>query len=91
MIGLDVLRFNATDHSLSYRQKYDVEMIRQHVCCWRHRVFGRWLCHSDILVGFCDIAICITYIILEMWANAQRDGRPAEYRRRALFNAAKFG
>jgi len=28
---------------------------------------------------------------LEMWANAQRDGRPAEYRLRPLFNAAKFG
>jgi len=23
-----------------------------------------------------------------MWANAQRDGRPAEYRCRSLFNAA---
>ena len=29
--------------------------------------------------------------LLEMWANAQRDGRPAEYRWRPLFNAAKFG
>ena len=28
---------------------------------------------------------------LEMWANAQLDGRPAEYRWRPLFNAAKFG
>jgi len=28
---------------------------------------------------------------LEMWANAQRDGRPAEHRWRHLFNAAKFG
>ena len=28
---------------------------------------------------------------LEMWANAQRDGRPAEHRCRPLFNAAKFG
>jgi len=28
---------------------------------------------------------------LEMWANAQRDGRPAEYRWRPLFNATKFG
>jgi len=28
---------------------------------------------------------------LEIWANAQRDGRPAEYWRRPLFNAAKFG
>jgi len=26
-----------------------------------------------------------------MWANAQRDGRPAEYRWRSLFNAGKFG
>jgi len=25
---------------------------------------------------------------LEMWANAQREGRPAEYRLRPLFNAA---
>jgi len=25
------------------------------------------------------------------WANAQCDGRPAEYRWRPLFNAAKFG
>jgi len=33
----------------------------------------------------------LNYIQLEMWANAQRDGRPAEYRWRPLFNAAKFG
>jgi len=26
-----------------------------------------------------------------MWANAQRDGRPAEYRCRRVLNAAKFG
>ena len=25
-----------------------------------------------------------------MWANAQRDGRPAEHRWRPLFNAEKF-
>jgi len=34
-----------------------------------------------------DENTCIT----RMWANAQRDGRPAEYRWRTLFNAAKFG
>ena len=28
---------------------------------------------------------------LEMWANAQRDGRPAENRWRPLLNDAKFG
>jgi len=27
----------------------------------------------------------------KMCANAQRDGRPAEYRWRPLFNSAKFG
>jgi len=26
-----------------------------------------------------------------MWANAQRDGRPAVYSWRPLFNTAKFG
>jgi len=26
-----------------------------------------------------------------MWANARRDGRPAEHMWRSLFNAAKFG
>jgi len=33
----------------------------------------------------------ITHRKLEMWPNAQRDGRPAEYRWRPLFNATKFG
>ena len=29
--------------------------------------------------------------VTRMWANAQRDGRPAKYRWLPLFNAAKFG
>ena len=29
--------------------------------------------------------------LTRMWANAQRDGHPAEYRWRPVFNAAKFG
>jgi len=33
----------------------------------------------------------LKYTLLEMWANAQPDGRNAEYRWRPLFNAAKFG
>jgi len=33
----------------------------------------------------------LVYLKLEMWANAQRDGRPAKYRWRPLFNTAKFG
>jgi len=30
-------------------------------------------------------------VTTRLWANAQRDGRPAEHRWRPLFNAAKFG
>ena len=37
----------------------------------------------------CDkLATELSQAKLEMWANAQRDGRPAEYRWRPLFNAA---
>jgi len=36
--------------------------------------------------------LSVCYMLqLEMWASAQRGGRPAEYRWRPLFNAAKFG
>ena len=38
-----------------------------------------------------SIALLRSTEITRMWANAQRDGRPAEYRWRPLFNAAKFG
>jgi len=40
------------------------------------------------LIHFLEITIIM---ISKMWANAQRDGRPVEYRWRPLFNAAKFG
>jgi len=35
----------------------------------------------------------LSYVAYEtrMWANAQRDGRPAEHKWCPLFNAAKFG
>jgi len=31
------------------------------------------------------------HLATRMWANAERDGRPAEYWWRLVFNAAKFG
>jgi len=34
---------------------------------------------------------CEDHSQLEMWTNAQRDGRPAEYRWHPLFNVAKSG
>ena len=42
-----------------------------------------WKSHS--------IPISTKIRLTRMWANAQRDGRPVEYRWRPLFNAAKFG
>jgi len=54
--------------------------------------------HVDILdavaLGMFEISSCRSVQILmklEMWANAQRDGRPAKYSWCPLFNAAKFG
>ena len=35
-----------------------------------------------------NITVGAVHISTRMWANAQRDGRPAEYRWRPLFNAA---
>jgi len=47
----------------------------------------RFLTATDAIV--LERAVEITNTSL--WTNAQRDGRPAEYRWRRLFNAAKFG
>jgi len=39
----------------------------------------------------CQALCSLSKMKTRMWANAQRDGRPAEHRWRPLFNAAKFG
>ena len=44
-----------------------------------------------VLYGSPAAGVSQTLCKLEMWANAQRDSRPAEYTWRPLFNAAKFG
>ena len=63
--------------------------IRKHV--FANQIVGKW----NVLPDSCMICTTLndfkTKIKLEMWANAQRDGRPAEYTWRPLFNAAKFG
>jgi len=35
---------------------------------------------------FCDQSVSRNIFKLELWANTQRDGRPAEYRWRPLFS-----
>jgi len=49
----------------------------------------RFLCNAT-LCHVCELERFQT-VETRMWANAQRDGRPAEYRWRPLLNAAKFG
>jgi len=49
-----------------------------------------WNLHTQISMAAENIGINIIKI-LEMWANAQYDRRPAEYRWSPLFNAAMFG
>jgi len=41
--------------------------------------------------GYMQHFLLSAYNKLEMWPNAQRDGRHAERRWRPLFNDAKFG
>jgi len=43
------------------------------------------------LVGFTFLPAESKSESTRMWADTQRDGRPAEYKWRRLFNAAKFG
>jgi len=50
--------------------------------------------HTDTIIAVFALLPGASEVInvqLEMWANGQRDGCPAEYRWRPLFNAAKFG
>ena len=53
---------------------------------YKHDILHR----RNMLCGKINNVLCF-FCQLEMWANAQRDGRPAEYRWRPLFNAAKCG
>ena len=53
-----------------------------------------WCCvilANEILlnVNIIKLYTCTSYYTTRMWANAQPDGRPAEYKWRTLFNAAK--
>ena len=51
------------------------------------RCFTAWFSVQQVVIVL-TLKIKIT---TRMWANAQRDGHPAEHSWRPLFNAAKFG
>jgi len=46
--------------------------------------------NGPYFVFFTELVYDVVVKQLEMWANAQGDGLPVEYRWRPLFNAAKF-
>jgi len=51
-------------------------------------VTGNVTCYINCLLFS---AVHSNVIRTRMWANAQRDGRPVQYKWRPLFNAANFG
>jgi len=55
---------------------------------WQQQNYDRWIacCRQKLVIYEAP-----KYTKTRMWANAQRDGCPAEYRWCPLFNAAKFG
>jgi len=59
---------------------------------WRHREHRKMTQYSswDEIHCFTKFPI-MKQSTTRMWANAQRDSHPAEYRWRPLFNDAKFG
>jgi len=55
-------------------------------------LWANYCVHCHTHAGYINHVITCVDIppATRMWANAQRDGHPAEYRWRPLFNAAKF-
>jgi len=71
----------------------DIEVGADQDCILYLQV-GFFTCQTFHLgIHWHDVLSLATYkhYLIRMWANAQRDGHPAEYRWRPLFNAAKFG
>jgi len=61
-------------------------MVFKNVCCLTYSSYQIFVHIVKMFIG-----IMSELNLTRMWANAQRDGRPAEHRWRPLFNAAKFG
>ena len=57
-------------------------------CCF---IDDRYVCLHTVAHYNLQNVTAVILMPARMWANAQRDGRPAKYRWCPLFNAAKFG
>jgi len=82
---------------VSYRiVSYRIISYSEHVhIAWTELNYWTWGLTSSVQFVPCERAFRLHRGVFHsetrMWANAQRDGRPAEYRWRPLVNAAKFG
>ena len=67
----------------------DIREVDRHtrIHLWSHAASCLQLLRNVTIMTAINWNITLT----RMWANAQRDGRPVEYRWRHLFNTAKFG
>jgi len=76
-------------HVLSPSQQYQSTDHNQKNYYWPHSFF---IHHWTPCRVYCLFNVNILEKVTEtrMWANAERDGRPAKYRWRPLFNFAKF-
>jgi len=88
-VGTLVIRSDSNSHSFSILST-DSKALFKVYCSYYFTSNGNYF--ADTLECSCML-VCMLHSRnkLEMWANAQRDGRPAEYRWCPLFNAAKFG
>jgi len=71
--------------------RWKCKMQKIAICAPSHNLVGPRLYSAGRPPRWALAHILVVDVILEMCANAQGDGRPAEYRWRPLFNAAKFG
>jgi len=75
----DVSRCTATTFWEYFLFNYDMHNFGFHIFAYQFRDAS-------------SVNVIVTGVFTtRMWANAQRDGRPAEHRWRPLFNAAEFG
>ena len=81
-----IIEQRGTENDLRSSVKVHLDMLEQKIIRMYAKLMRQGRQQAPMSKNFTE-----TMKKLEMWANAQRDGRPAEYRWRPLFNAAKFG
>jgi len=74
------------DTSSAYLVPLELTPVRRNALCLFYVAISDLSCPSSPPISF--QTMFIVTITTRMWANAQRDGRPAEHRWRPLYNAA---